>query len=404
MAKDSHEAPEDTRPPLEGVTVLDVGHLVAGPMVASILGDFGARVIKVERPGHPDPQRRLFQKEGVGLWSAVENRNKETITLDLKSDEGKRLFEQLLAKADVLVENFRPGALERLGFAPDRVHDEINRGVVFCRVSGWGQNGPFADRRGYGRTGEAASGFANLNGVPDGPPMHSAVSLGDTVAALWGAFGVVVALQARGRDGRGQVVDVALYEGLLRMIVHQVIVKDQLDRTLTRMGNENPGVPTVNMYETGDGGHFTVSNATPRTQQAFIKLVGLEGDPDLGTIPDIDKNRDRFNEHVRQWMKARDLAEIDRLFHEAGAVGTPVWTADDIIGHPHVLARDMVVSAMHDQLGEVRMPGIVPRLSHTPGAVKHSGREPGASNDEVYAEMLGLDAHAIEELRTKGVI
>jgi crotonobetainyl-CoA:carnitine CoA-transferase CaiB-like acyl-CoA transferase len=390
--------------PLQGVTVVETGHLVAGPMVASILGDFGARVIKIERPGAPDPQRRLYRKDGVGLWSQVENRNKETVSLDLKHPEGKRVFEDLLRKADVLVENFRPGALEDLGFAPDRLLAEVNERLVVCRVSGWGQTGPRRHRRGYGRTGEAASGFTHLNGNPDGPPMHTAVSLGDTVAALWGAFGVSLALRAADRDGKGQVVDVALYEGLLRMIVHQIVVLDQLQRTLVRLGNENPGVPTVNMYQTGDGGWFTVSNATPRTQAAFIRLVGLEGDEELDTIDGIERNRPRFNAHVRQWMSERTLDEVDRLFHEAGAVGTPVWNAEDLIDNPHLLAREMILNVDDPVLGPVRMPGIVPKLNRTPGHVRHSGLAPGARNEAVLGGLLGLDEAELKALAARGVI
>jgi crotonobetainyl-CoA:carnitine CoA-transferase CaiB-like acyl-CoA transferase len=392
------------KPPLAGTRVIDIGQLVAGPMVASILGDFGARVIKVEGPRRPDPQRRLYQKDGIGLWARVENRNKEAIALDLKSDRGRELLEGLLADADVLVENFRPGVLERLGLAPDRLLAEVNAGLVICRVSGWGQTGPRRERRGYGRTGEAASGFSHLNGEANGPPMHSAVSLGDTVAALWGAYGVVLALRARDRDGTGQVVDVGLNEGLMRMIVHQVVVRDQLDRTLKRMGNQNPGVATVNMYETGDGKFFTVSNATPRTQQALIDLVGLGDDPRLGTVDGIEADRERFNAHLSAWMKERDIEEVDRLFETAGAVGTPVWSAEEILAEPHLREREMILEVDDPDLGTIQMPGVVPKLSRTPGGVRSSGEELGASTDRVLTELLGLGAAELAELRDAGVV
>jgi crotonobetainyl-CoA:carnitine CoA-transferase CaiB-like acyl-CoA transferase len=392
------------KPPLAGTRVIDIGQLVAGPMVASILGDFGARVIKVEGPRRPDPQRRLYQKDGIGLWARVENRNKEAIALDLKSDRGRELLEGLLADADVLVENFRPGVLERLGLAPDRLLAEVNAGLVICRVSGWGQTGPRRERRGYGRTGEAASGFSHLNGEANGPPMHSAVSLGDTVAALWGAYGVVLALRARDRDGTGQVVDVGLNEGLMRMIVHQVVVRDQLDRTLKRMGNQNPGVATVNMYETGDGKFFTVSNATPRTQQALIDLVGLGDDPRLGTVDGIEADRERFNAHLSAWMKERDIEEVDRLFEAAGAVGTPVWSAEEILAEPHLREREMILEVDDPDLGTIQMPGVVPKLSRTPGGVRSSGEELGASTDRVLTELLGLGAAELAELRDAGVV
>jgi crotonobetainyl-CoA:carnitine CoA-transferase CaiB-like acyl-CoA transferase len=390
--------------PLAGIKVVDIGHLVAGPMVASMLGDFGAEVIKVERPGHGDPFRKVYPKGDIGLWSKVQDRNKTPITLDLKTERGQELLERLLVRADVLVENFRPGVLERLGFDPDRLLADVNPGLVICRVSGWGQTGPLSDRRGYGRTGEAGSGFAHLNGEPDGPPMHSAVSLGDTAAAIFAAFGIMLALKVRDRDGRGQVVDVALYESLMRMIDQQLIVLDQLGKVLGREGNENPGVPTVNVYETRDGRHFSVSNATPRTQERFIALVGLEGDPDLGTLERILDNRERFHEHVSRWMLERDLDDIDRAFHEAGAVGTPIWSAQDLIDHPHVVAREMVVEAEDRELGAIRMTGIVPKLSRTPGTLRSTGRLVGEGNEAIFGDLLGLPPEEIESLRRDGVI
>jgi formyl-CoA transferase len=283
--------------------------------------------------------------------------------------------------------------------------EETNPGLVICRVSGWGQTGPRAPRRGYGRTGEAASGFAHLNGELDGPPMHSAMSLGDTVASIWAAFGVMLALRARDRDaGKGQVVDVGLNESLLRMIEHQVVVLDQLGRTLGRIGNESPGVPSVNVFRTRDGRYFSVANATPRTQEAFIRLVGLEGDPELGTIAGITENRGRFNEHVSEWMAARELDDIDTLFHEAGAVGTPIWSADEIIDHPHLLAREMIVEVPDADFGSLRMPGVVPKLTRTPGSIRTTGGDPGADNATVFGDLLGLDADALAQLVSDGVI
>ncbi|KFG90885.1 CoA transferase [Sphingobium herbicidovorans NBRC 16415] len=390
--------------PLTGVLVIDIGHIVAGPMVASILADFGATVIKVENPASLDPLRKVYPKNGVGLWAKSLDRNKLPITLNLKSPRGCELLEQVLAKADVLLENFRPGVLERLGFARDRLLAEVNERLVIGRVSGWGQTGPFRTRRGYGRTGEAGSGFAQLNGTAEGPPSHSAASLGDTAAAIWAAFGVMLALRASERDGVGQVVDVALNEALMRMLEQQIPVFDQTGRILARMGSETPGMPTVNVYRTRDGGYFSVSNATPRTQAAYIRLVGLEGDPDLGTVADTDRNRERFNAHVAAWMAERTLAEVDQLFDEAGAVGTPVWDAATITRNEHLAEREMVVSVDDPELGPFRMTGVVPKLSRTPGEVRHAGRMPGDANTQVLGGRLGLDQADIDLLRNEGVI
>jgi crotonobetainyl-CoA:carnitine CoA-transferase CaiB-like acyl-CoA transferase len=403
MANDIHSNGGAKSEPLAGLLVIDIGHIVAGPMVGSILADFGATVIKVENPLKPDPQRKVYPKDGFGLWAKSLDRNKLPVTLDLKTEKGKELLEQLIVNADVLLENFRPGVLERLGFEPNRLLAEVNKRLVICRVSGWGQTGPWRTRRGYGRTGEAASGFAHLNGTPDGPPSHSAASLGDTVAAIWGAYGIMLALRARDRDGIGQVVDVALNETLMRMLEQQLPVFNQTGRVLARIGNENPAMPTVNLYRTKDGGHFSVSNATPRTQEAYIRLVGLEGHPDIGTVDAANRNRAQFNAHVSSWMAERDLAEIDRLFDEAGAVGTPVWDSKAITESPQVQSRNMVIEVEDPDLGKFQMTGIVPKLSRTPGNVRHAGRHIGSANDEVFSKLLGLTKEQIDQLRQSRV-
>jgi crotonobetainyl-CoA:carnitine CoA-transferase CaiB-like acyl-CoA transferase len=398
----SEQPSDNDAPPLDGITVVDIGHIVAGPFVASILGDFGARVIKVEGPGRPDPSRTLYPKDGIGVWAKALDRNKEPVTLNLKDPRGVALLEQLLGQADVLVENFRPGVLEDLGLAPDRLLAEINPALVICRVSGWGQTGPWSDRRGYGRTGEAGSGFAHLTGEPDGPPSHSAMSLGDTATAIWAAYGVMLALRAR--DGAGQVVDIGLNESLLRMNEHQIVVQDQHDRTLGRLGNASPGVPTVNVYASRDGQWFSVANATERTQLAFLEIVGLQGHPELGTIAGITAERERFHAHVERWMAERDIAEIDRLFHAGGAVGTPVFSAQEIIDHPQVLAREMVVTVDDPDLGPIRMLGVVPKLTRTPGAIRATGRASGAANGAIFGDLLGVDSAEQERLLADGVI
>jgi crotonobetainyl-CoA:carnitine CoA-transferase CaiB-like acyl-CoA transferase len=242
-----------------------------------------------------------------------------------------------------------------------------------------------------------------LNGTPDGPPSHSAASLGDTVAAIWGAYGIMLALRARDRDGVGQVVDVALNETLMRMLEQQLPVFNQTGRILARIGNENPAMPTVNLYRTKDGGHFSVSNATPRTQEAYLRLVGLEGRPDIGTVDAANRNRAQFNAHVSRWMAERDLAEIDRLFDEAGAVGTPVWDSKAITESPQVQSRNMVIEVEDPDLGKFQMTGIVPKLSRTPGNVRHAGRNSGSANNEVFSKLLGLTQEQIDQLRQSRV-
>jgi len=390
--------------PLAGLTVVDLGQLIAGPMVATILGDFGARVIKVEQPGRPDPLRVMYQREGIGVWSKSSDRNKLPITLNVKTREGLAILKQLVSGADVLVENFLPGTLERLGLGQTEL-DELNSSLVVARVSGWGQTGPKSTQRGYGRLGEAASGFANLNGTPDGPPSHSAASLGDTAAAIWTAFGVMVALRHRDATGQGQVVDMGMPEGLMRMLEQQIPVLDQLGWCLSRMGNENPANVTVNVYKTADDRYFSVSAATPRTQRALLDLVGLPADHPLGTVERAAQDRPAFHAHMAAWMSERTLAEVQELFHAAGTTGTPVLSADSIIDDPHFLAREMVVTVPDDDLGSVRMAGVVPRLTRTPGRIISSGRGSGSANIEVLGpDGLGLSLDELDQLRSKGVL
>jgi crotonobetainyl-CoA:carnitine CoA-transferase CaiB-like acyl-CoA transferase len=389
--------------PLSDCTVLDVGVLVAGPMVGAILGDFGARVIKIEQPGQPDPMRQLFKKNGVGLFSKMEDRNKLPITLNLKTERGKDLFAQLAALSDVVVENYRPGVMERLGF-PDNRLLELNSRMIVCHVSGWGQTGPYRQRGSFGRVAEAFGGFAHLNGEADGPPMHSAVSLGDSLASVWAALGVLLALRSREADGLGQVVDVGLYEPTLRQIEQQIVVADQLGQALKRVGNRNPGVATVNTYLTSDGKWFSASNATPRTMRGMIEAVGLGGDSRFDTFDSMQANADALHEHVSKWMSERTAEEVERIFAEAGAVGTAIRDARDLLEDPHVRAREMIVDVPDPELGSIRMQGVVPKLSRSPGAVRHAGRPPGDANHEIYGEVLGLSQAELESLRAEGVI
>ena len=391
--------------PLDGIKVIDLGQLIAGPMVATILGDFGATVVKVENPKAPDPLRRLFRKGDFGVWSKSSDRNKLPVTLNLKAARGRDLLLQLLAEADVMVENFTPGTLEKLNLDPEWLLREVNPGLVIVRVSGWGQTGPMKDYRGYGRTGEAASGFAHLNGDPAGPPSHSAASLGDTAAAVWSALGVLLALRARDADGHGQVVDMGMSEGLLRMLEQQLPVFDQLGIELKRAGNENPGNPTVNVYETADGHYISVSAATPRTQQALIDLVGLDENPELNSIDKVARHREKFHAHVTAWVRARTADEVEDLINASGAAGTRILGSRDIAHHPHLIARNMVLEVEDADLGIMRIAGIVPRLNRTPGNVRHTGRQPGSANLEVFGPTgLGLSRSEIDTLREDGVI
>lgn len=389
---------------LQGIRILDVGHVVAGPFAASVLGDFGADVIKIERPRVGDPLRWLYNKDGVGLFYKMHARNKRSITLDLKHPKGREIFHRLVAVSDVVLENFRPGVMERLGNDWETLRG-INPRLIYCRLSGWGQTGPYARRRAYGRIGEAFSGFAYITGEPDGPPMHSVMSLGDTVAGIWSALAIVMAVYYRdARGGAGQVIDVGLYEPLFRQIEQQIIVYDQLGRVLKRQGSRNPGDPFVGLFQTGDGRHFSFSAATEASIRDVLLALGLADDPRFNTFESALEHAEAFQAEVTRWMAERTLDEVREAFDRYEAPGTPVMSAEDLCDDPHVQARDMVITVDDPELGPVRMQGVVPKFSETPGEVRHAGQRLGQSNDAVYGELLGMSRDEMRALEDAGII
>lgn len=399
------EPPVDGAQVFKGIRVLDVGHVVAGPFAASAMADFGADVIKIEKPVTGDPLRWLYPKNGVGLFYKMQARNKRSITLDLKQVKGQQIFHRLVQKSDVLIENFRPGVMERLGSGWETL-SALNPRLVMCRLSGFGQYGPYAQRRSYGRVSEAFAGFAHITGDPDGPPMHSHMSVGDTVAGTWAAMGVMMALYWRDAQGgnKGQLVDMALYEGLYRQIEQQIILVDQLGKVLERTGSNHRNVPYTGLFETADGRHFSFSAVTPASSLAILRAMGMDADTRFNTFEACMQHRDLFAEAVAAWMLAHTLTEVDQAFRAADAAGSPVMSAADLMNDPHVNARDMVLTVPDAELGNVRMQGVVPKLSETPGEVRHAGQALGESNEAIYGELLGMGSAEMEELRRDGVI
>jgi formyl-CoA transferase len=400
--------PVDGPLPLDDLRVVELGQLLAGPFCGQLLGDFGADVVKVEDPGSGDPMRQWGREKpyGQSLWWPVVARNKRSITADLRSEEGQDLVRRLISKADVLVENFRPGTLERWGLAPERLW-ETNPGLVVTRVTGFGQSGPYSSRAGYGSIGEAMGGIRYVTGDPDRPPARAGISLGDALAATFACLGTLVALHQRGRTGRGQVVDSAIYEAVLAMMESLVpeyqIAGYQRERTGTTLPNVSPS----NVYPTADGEMVLIA---ANQDTVFRRLATVMGRPELASD-------ERYATHGARgtWMEQLDgviaewsvTLEADDLLDRLHAQGVPagrIFRAKDMFEDAHFAAREAIVRLTHPELGEFAMHNVAPRLSETPGRVRHVGPALGEHNEEIYRGLLGLDDDSMSSLRSAGVI
>jgi formyl-CoA transferase len=393
--------------PLEGVRVVDIATLGAGPWLATRLADFGADVVKVEHPAGGDPMRLLGWFDGdVPLWWKIDSRNKRCITADLKQPEGQEIVKRLVRDADVLVENFRPGTLERWNLGYEDLKRE-NPGLVMVRVTGWGQDGPYADRPGFGTLAEAVSGWAHLNGFPENPPTLPPMGLADAVTSVLGAFATMVALYNRdARDGAGQVVDLAIYESLFSLIGQQVILYDRLGLVPHRTGNTLPFVAPRNVYGTRDGRYVALAASTP---VIFERVAAAIGRPDLIEDERFVDNRTRLehqqelDEIIGAWMLERTQQEVVDVFEGHEAAVAPVYDIAQIFEDPHFAARGAIVTVEDEELGPTRTADVFPRLTGTPGAVRHLGPRPGAETDEVLQE-LGYTNEQIERFRSIGAV
>jgi len=393
--------------PLEGVKVVDIATLGAGPWLATRLADFGADVVKVEHPAAGDPMRLLGWFDGdVPLWWKIDSRNKRCITADLKQPEGQEIVKRLVRDADVLVENFRPGTLERWNLGYEDLKRE-NPGLVMVRVTGWGQDGPYADRPGFGTLAEAVSGWAHLNGFPENPPTLPPMGLADAVTSVLGAFATMVALYNRdARGGAGQVVDLAIYESLFSLIGQQVILYDRLGLVPQRTGNTLPFVAPRNVYGTRDGRYVALAASTP---VIFERVAAAIGRPDLIEDERFVDNRARLehqqelDEIIGAWMLEKTQQEVVDVFEGHEAAVAPVYDIAQIFEDPHFAARGAIVTVEDEQLGPTRTADVFPRLTGTPGAVRHLGPRPGAETDEVLQE-LGYTNEQIERFRSIGAV
>jgi crotonobetainyl-CoA:carnitine CoA-transferase CaiB-like acyl-CoA transferase len=392
--------------PLDGVRVLDLATLFAGPMAAMFLGDFGAEVVKVEHPRRPDPARgHGAAKDGIGLWWKMLGRNKHTITLDLSAPEGQEVLLRLVRDADVVIENFRPGTLERWNLPYERLQ-EANPGLVLARVTGFGQFGPYARRPGFGTLAEAMSGFAAMTGEPDGPPTLPPFGLADGIAALATAYAVMTALRARDLTGDGQVVDLSILEPILTVLGGQPTAYDQLGLVPPRTGNRSVNNAPRNTYRCADGCWVAVSTSAQSIAERVMRLVGrpeLVDEPWFATGAGRARHADELDAAVAAWVGERTREEVLAEFEKAEAAVAPIYDVRDIMADPQLAALEAITTVDDPDLGPLRMQNVLFRLSATPGSLRWTGRRHGADTDRVLAE-AGLTTAAIDALRARGVI
>ena len=383
---------------LEGLRVIDMATVIAGPTAAKYLADFGADVVKVERPDGGDTARHMgWQRAGTSLWWKNLGRNKRTIALDLKSPAGIDALQRLTAGADVLIENFRPGTLERLGLDPAQLI-AANPGLVVLRISGFGQDGPYRDRAGFGTLAESMSGLTYINGHAGSPPVLPPVAIADEITGLFGAMAVLVALRHRDRTGEGQVIALSLLESLFAVLGPLPSVYDQFGEVAERMGSRIGYSAPRGCYPTSDGRWLALSGTAQAVAERIMHAIGrpdLLEDPRFATNNARVANVDELDAVITGWSSVRTLDQCLKAMLDAGGAAAPVFSIDQIFGDPHFTARGAIAEVDDPDLGRLRMQGIAPRLSRTPGSVRHAGRPLGADTQEVLAE-AGLSQSEID--------
>lgn len=392
--------------PLAGLKVIEMGQLIAGPFAAKTLGDFGADVVKIEPPGSGDPLRnwRLL-KNGTSVWWQVQSRNKRSVALDLKKPDAQEIVRKLAAEADVLIENFRPGALEGWGLDPQKLV-EANPRLVVLRISGYGQTGPYRDRPGFGVVGEAMGGLRHLTAEPGRIPVRVGVSIGDTLAALHGVIGILLALQERTRSGRGQVIDVALYEAVFNCMESLLPEYSAFGAVRGPGGSALPGIAPSNAYLCSDGGYALIAGNGDSIYKRLMASIGRE---DLANDPELANNAGRvarvgeIDAAIGAWTKSRTVDEVLAVLDAAGVPAGRIYTVADIAADPHYAARGMLQQIRLDDGDLLTVPGIVPKLSRTPGGHRRNAPAIGQDTEAVMRE-LGLTDEQIAGLKSRGVI
>ena len=391
---------------LDGIKVIDAATLFAGPLAAMLLGDFGAEVVKVEHPKGDPVRNHGYKKDGINLWWKMVSRNKRAITLNLSHAEGQRMMRALAEQADVLIENFRPGTLERWGLAPAELH-KLNPGLVIARVTGFGQFGPYSGRPGFGTLAEAMSGFAAMTGEPDGAPTLPPFGLADGITGLATAAAISFALQARQRTGTGQVIDMAIIEPILTILGPQPSWFDQLGVVQERRGNRSVNNAPRNVYRTKDDRWVAISTSAQNIAERVMRLVGhpeIIEEAWFASGAERAKHADELDAMVGGWIAERSFDEVISAFEKAEAAVAPIYDIRHIMEDPQFRALDSVTTIDDPELGALKMQNVLCRLSETPGSIKWAGRPVGADNEAVYGEWLGLSRERVAELKAEGVI
>ena len=393
--------------PLAGLKVIELGTLIAGPFASRICAEFGAEVIKVESPDGGDPLRKWRKLyEGTSLWWFVQARNKQSITLNLKHEAGREVLKKLLSEADILIENFRPGVLEKLGLGWEVLH-ALNPKLVMVRLSGFGQSGPMKDQPGFGAVGESMGGLRYITGFEDRPPVRTGISIGDSIAALWGVIGALMALRHREiNGGQGQVVDVALYEAIFAMMESMIPEFDVFGFIRERSGNIMPGITPSSIHTSRDGKHVQIGANGDAIFKRFMQAIGrddLAEAADLASNDGRDARRDELYGVIDRWVGSLPLEQVLATLNQAEVPASRIFSAEDMFHDPQFLAREMLLSAKLPDGKAFKMPGIVPKLSETPGGVEWVGPALGEHNQSVL-NGLGYSNTQIAELKTLGAI
>ncbi len=394
--------------PLQDLRVLEMGQLLAGPFCGQLLADFGADVIKFEQPEVGDPMRQWGREKphGKSLWWPVVARNKKSATLNLRTEEGQTIIRELVARSDILLENFRPGTLERWNLSYEALA-EINPRIIMVRVTGFGQTGPYASRAGYGAIGEAMGGLRHVVGDPSTPPSRMGISIGDELAAVYATMGTLMAVHARERTGRGQVVDSAIYEAVLGMMESLITEYDQAGYIRERTGAVLPNVSPSNVFPTKDGKLMLIA---ANQDTVFKRLAAAMGRPELAEDERYATHGAR-GAHMREldgliadWTGTIDRDELEQLLHDHGVPCGLIYRPPEMMADPHFQAREAIVEVPDPVFGKLKMQNVAPRLSETPGEIRHAGPELGADNNYVYRELLDIAEGTLEDYRQRGII